>query len=219
MSFHGNLPPLRSEASSNTPVIAGALKPWFSTMDISPKLSTLPIEKRKVLVLDLDETLIHSSQFPPHPKVDSFQCGSPPIIVHKRPGVDHFIEMATTIFDTYIYTYGTLVYADPIIDELCPMIRQDHRLYRHRCKVEKGAVKKDLKRFNRPMTDVILIEDSPFAKRQQPDNTILIPPWQGSPSDTVLIDYLPRVLLQCSIASDVRTIIRRLDVKDCTKLQ
>ncbi|OHS98939.1 CTD nuclear envelope phosphatase 1 [Tritrichomonas foetus] len=219
MSFRGNLPTLKSDNSPNSLPSNNKLKSWYSTLDISPNLSEIPVSKRKVLVLDLDETLIHSSEYPPHPKVESFRCGNPEIIVHKRPGVDVFIQMATTLFDTYIYTYGTLMYADPILDELCPMIRQDHRLYRHRCTIKKGKVKKDLQRFNRPMSDVILIEDSATAKKQHPDNTILIPAWQGSPADRVLIDYLPNVLMQCSLVADVRQIIRWLNPKDCLKLQ
>lgn len=195
------------------------LKGWKSMSNVTAAFNSIPISKRKILVLDLDETLIHTCEFPPHPKVQTIKCGNPPVNVFKRPGVDSFIQLCSTYYDTYVYTYGTIIYADPILDILCPMIRQDHRLYRHKCQFQKGHVIKDLSRFNRPLSDVILIEDSKDAKKQHPDNTILIPAWMGSPSDSILIEYLPPILLKLASSSDVRPIIKSLNPSDCAKMQ
>lgn len=183
-------------------------KKFYSHSDI------LPNKRRKILVLDLDETLVHSSKFPPHPKVECFECGNPQIRVFKRPGVDDFLLMCVSLFDTYIYTYGTIIYADPILDKLCPTIRQDHRLYRHKCSFIKGHIIKDLDRFNRPLTEVILIEDNCDAKTQHPNNTILVPAWHGSPFDRVLQDYLPAVLYRCAMVADVRPILSNIALSD-----
>lgn len=194
------------------------LKGWKSMSNVTAVFNTIPKAKRKVLVLDLDETLIHTCEFPPHPKVQTITCGNPPTTSFKRPGVDSFLQLCSNYFDTYVYTYGTVIYADPILDILCPMIRQDHRLYRHKCQYQKGHVIKDLDRFNRSLRDVILIEDSTDAKKQHPENTILIPAWMGSPSDCILIEYLPPILLKCAASDDVRQIIQSLNPSDCAKM-
>ncbi|KAK8894824.1 hypothetical protein M9Y10_023262 [Tritrichomonas musculus] len=195
------------------------VKTWKSMSNVTSIFNSIPLAKRKILVLDLDETLIHTSDIPPHPRVQTIKCGNPPVTVFKRPGVDSFIQLCTAYFDTYVYTYGTIIYADPILDILCPMIRQDHRLYRHRCQYQKGHVVKDLNRFNRSLNEVILIEDSTDAKKQHPENTILIPSWMGTPTDSILIDYLPPILLKLAGANDVRPIIQSLNPKDCIKMQ
>ena len=186
----------------------GSVKQWAST----PTMKTLLNNFRKVLVLDLDETLIHCSTFPPHPKVESFTVEYPDesVYVHKRPGVDAFLREITQVFDTYIYTYGTMFYADPILDVLCPMIRQNHRLFREKCEVRNGVVRKDLKRFGRPLSAVILVEDNPDAKRMYPDNTIIVPKWNGTPHDDILVTWLPEMLRRCVIAGDVREVIRSI---------
>jgi RNA polymerase II subunit A small phosphatase-like protein len=66
---------------------------------------------KKTLVLDLDETLIHSAAFPPHSKVEFFTLGDPQLYVFKRPGLDPFLQVARGMFDTFIFTYGDRGYA------------------------------------------------------------------------------------------------------------
>ncbi|OHT10478.1 putative C-terminal domain small phosphatase [Tritrichomonas foetus] len=165
------------------------------------------IEGKKTLILDLDETLIHSSDFPPHDAVEYFLCGDPQFYVYKRPGLDSFLRMCNEKFDTFIFTFGDRQYAEPVLDTLCPFINQSHRLYRDSCEMKSGTVKKDLGIFHRPKKDLILIDDNSAAMHFNPKNTIMIERWFGIPQDSALIDWLPPILNECSLAEDVRLVI------------
>lgn len=106
---------------------------------------------KKTLVLDLDETLIHSSSFPPHQLIqyftildDSIQIDSentnadstksPQLIyIFLRPGLDEFLEYAKENFEVFVYTYAERNYAEPILDKILPDLDENHRLYRDSC--------------------------------------------------------------------------------------
>lgn len=66
-------------------------------------------EHKKCLVLDLDETLVHST-FQPTPNADlvvPVHLGEgifQPIYVCKRPGVDEFLHQVTQLFEVVIFT-------------------------------------------------------------------------------------------------------------------
>lgn len=123
-----------------------------------------PTSGIKTLVLDLDETLIHSSQFPPHPSVkyfmikdDSIQINDenlnspaeqdsetqafPPLYIYMRPGLEDFINFAKENFEVFVYTYAERDYAEPILDYIFPELDENHRLYRDSCiKATKSSV-------------------------------------------------------------------------------
>lgn len=167
---------------------------------------------RKTLILDLDETLIHSSKYPPHRSIEFFRsgCEGEEFYVYKRPGVDKFLKFAYDHFDTFIYTHGSKAYAEPVLNVICPFINSAHRLYRDACSAEKSKVKKDLSIVKRKPEDLILVDDSSSASEFNPANTIKIPKWMGAPNDTCLINWLPMILLDCEKAIDVRPVINQV---------
>jgi RNA polymerase II subunit A small phosphatase-like protein len=165
------------------------------------------ITGKKTLVLDLDETLIHSSAVPAPFGVDAFTISDPEFYVFKRPGLDSFLYRVSSSFDVFVFTYGTEEYARPLLDILCPWLPEDHRLYREACTTKSG-VYKDLTLFNRPLRDIVLVDDSDSAAAANPKNTIQIPNWTGTSSDRALIDWLPPILEQCAQASDVRKVVK-----------
>ena len=79
---------------------------------VPPKLPLLPIQKSKgliTLVLDLDETLVHSSLddpgsddalFSPVLKDNINYC----VYTLKRPGLDEFLDIVTKHFEVVIFT-------------------------------------------------------------------------------------------------------------------
>ena len=79
---------------------------------------------RKTLVLDLDETLVHSSFTP----VDNPDLVLPvhiedqvcEVYVKKRPGVDEFLQRLSEIYELDIYTASLSKYANPLLDWLDP---------------------------------------------------------------------------------------------------
>lgn len=67
---------------------------------------------------------------------------------------------------------------------------------------------KDLSRLGRPLSDVIIIDNSPQSFMFQPENGIPILSWYDERSDTKLFDYIPVLKLMANPAvQDVRTIL------------
>lgn len=168
---------------------------------------------KKILVLDLDETLVHRSQFPPHTAVELLGTPSNGTYIFKRPHVDEFLAKVTTMFQVYIYTHAEQSYAKPVIDILCPMIPDDHRFYRDACNSKEGKCRKNLKIFSKTMDNIILVDDSSNARRFYPHNNIQITRWNGTPVDNSLMGEVMPILEMCAIADDVRTVIDNLPKK------
>ena len=79
---------------------------------------------KKCLVLDLDETLVHSS-FRAMPNADYVIPVRIDDVVHqvyvcKRPGVDEFLKRMAAAYEVVLYTASLNKYADPLIDMLDP---------------------------------------------------------------------------------------------------
>eukprot|EP00656_Telonema_subtile_P051936 TRINITY_DN7102_c0_g1_i4.p1 TRINITY_DN7102_c0_g1~~TRINITY_DN7102_c0_g1_i4.p1 ORF type:complete len:191 (-),score=13.18 TRINITY_DN7102_c0_g1_i4:456-1028(-) len=115
-----------------------------------------PTGERLIVVLDMDECLIHSTDFSMEPEDGFRQTENRPdqvreaptadqfklvmadgasCMVLKRPGVDQFLEACAAEFDTYVFTAGTQPYAEPLLDLLDPsktLIKD--RFYRHDCR-------------------------------------------------------------------------------------
>lgn len=178
-----------------------------------PSYSNLKIpeiyDARKVLVLDLDETLIHCSPFPPHPDVQAYKFEGDDSYIFLRPNVEDFLDKVTSMFEVYIFTAGTKEYADRIIDKLCPQIDVFHRRFRDSCKFKSNKCKKDLTIFKRGLKDIIMIDDNPSMKDFYPKNTIFIQKWNGIPNDDWLLGKVLPLLRECANVKDVRPLIER----------
>ena len=113
----------------------------------------MPIHKsKKTLVLDLDETLVHSS-FTPVQGCDlelnvEIDGESIDVYVSKRPGVDKFLDKMCQLYEVIIYTASLRKYADPVIDFLDPKGLCAHRLFREHCTFFNGILVKDLSRLD-----------------------------------------------------------------------
>ena len=106
---------------------------------------------KKCLVLDLDETLVHSA-FRPLDRSDfvipvNIDDGSFNVYVLKRPWVDTFLKRAAEHYELVIFTASLSKYADPVIDKLDRFKVISHRLFREACVNIKGNFVK-VKNFN-----------------------------------------------------------------------
>ena len=119
---------------------------------------------KKTLVLDLDETLIHSS-FTPIPNPDlqvSVLIDKKDVLVYvqKRPGVDEFLEQAAVLYELVTFTASMKSYADPLLDQLDPLHYISHRLFREHCVYYNGEYVKDLSRLGREMSNIVILDVS-----------------------------------------------------------
>lgn len=176
-------------------------------------------ERKKRLVVDLDETLIHSAtrsvshsnsaqghmvevRFPP-------SSISTLYYVHKRPHCDLFLSKVSRWYDLIIFTASVKEYADPVIDWLEGSFTGKFckRLYRHNCVARDGVgYIKDLSVVTELLDEVVLIDNSPTSYARNEDNAIQVEGWISDPTDTDLLNLLP-LLEALRYVTDVRSIL------------
>ncbi|XP_027984230.2 CTD nuclear envelope phosphatase 1 isoform X5 [Eptesicus fuscus] len=158
--------------------------------------------KRKILVLDLDETLIHSH----HDGVlrPTVRPGTPPDFILK---VSQWYELV--VFTASMEIYGSAV-ADKLDNSRSILKR---RYYRQHCTLELGSYIKDLSVVHSDLSSIVILDNSPGAYRSHPgmgkcDNAIPIKSWFSDPSDTALLNLLP-MLDALRFTADVRSVLSR----------
>lgn len=221
-------------------IIANHIKsPTASKYILPPPPRLFPLsrnpEKRrrkKTLLLDLDETLIHSlSRGTPRSLGSSGSCHMIELkvnnvatlyYVYKRPFCDFFLKEVSKWFDLQIFTASVREYADPIIDWLESDI-VDHkthaagnsqvftkRYYRNDCSYRPGVgYIKDLSLFfpkSDDLKNVIILDNSPVSYALHEDNAVMIEGWINDQGDRDLLNLLP-LLYSLSLCIDVRYVL------------
>ncbi|KAF3480293.1 NIF domain-containing protein [Arthroderma uncinatum] len=168
---------------------------------------------QKTLILDLDETLIHSlskggRMSSGHmvevklsvPMATSAGPGASPTIlgpqhpilyyVHKRPHCDAFLRKVCQWYKLVVFTASVQEYADPVIDWLEQERKYFHsRYYRQHCTIRNGAYIKDLSSVEPDLNNAIPIEG-----------------WINDPTDNDLLHLIP-ILEAMQHVTDVRALL------------
>ncbi|KAE9410435.1 NIF-domain-containing protein [Gymnopus androsaceus JB14] len=234
---HSNSDPLLYEQpKQNSPNLTVTLHPPSSdSVSSTPRSATpvlaarkTPFHSQKTLVLDLDETLIHSTSRPissanssglfgsfgarkggPGHVVEVMLGGRSTLYhVYKRPFVDFFLRTVSGWYTLVIFTASMQEYADPVIDWLdAGRGILDQRLFRDSCtQLPNGSYTKDLSIIEPDLARVCLVDNSPISYRVNEANGIPIEGWTHDPSDEALLDLLP-VLDSLRFTSDVRRVL------------
>ena len=185
--------------------------------------------KKKLLLIDLDETLIHSEfrDKNNYKELDHFtknsKCRSKTFSysdenyiyymdVFFRPHLKKFLSEVSKYFDLAIFTAAMKLYADTIIDYIDPENKYfKFRLYRNACiSIQERLYIKDLRIIKDydPM-NVILMDNSLYSFMNQPSNGMLVNSFYTNHKDTQLIsakNFLINYILPCD---DIR--------KECEK--
>ncbi|KAJ5489665.1 Nuclear envelope morphology protein 1 [Penicillium diatomitis] len=189
--------------------------------------SNLP---QKTLVLDLDETLIHSlakggRMSSGHmvevklsmPVSTALTPGGPqttlgpqhPILyyVHKRPHCDDFLRKISRWYKLVVFTASVQEYADPVIDWLEQERKYfQGRYYRQHCTFRNGAYIKDLSSVEPDLSKVMILDNSPMSYLFHEDNAIPIEGWINDPTDNGLLHLVP-MLEALQYVTDVRALL------------
>ncbi|XP_010559263.1 PREDICTED: uncharacterized protein LOC104827730 isoform X2 [Tarenaya hassleriana] len=180
-----------------------------------PDLQPRDIQRRKAvtLVLDLDETLVHSSLEPCNDADFTFRVffnmQENTVYVKRRPHLYRFLERVVELFHVVIFTASHSIYASQLLDILDPdgkFISQ--RFYRDSCILSDGIYTKDLTVLGLDLAKVAIVDNCPQVYRLQINNGIPIKSWYNDPTDDGLISLLP-FLETLADANDVRPIIAR----------
>ncbi|XP_071346568.1 CTD small phosphatase-like protein isoform X2 [Trachinotus anak] len=150
---------------------------------------------KKCVVIDLDETLVHSS-FKPISNADFIVPVEIDGTVHqvyvlKRPHVDEFLQKMGELFECVLFTASLAKYADPVADLLDQWGVFRARLFRESCVFHRGNYVKDLSRLGRELNNVIIVDNSPASYIFHPENAVPVQSWFDDMNDTELLDLLP----------------------------
>jgi len=172
-------------------------------------------DTRKTLVLDMDETLIHCCfQHEVRTQCDwvfTLESGTSMMGVScwVRPHLERFLEEASKMFELVVFTASQEPYANKVLDLVDPKGFIEHRLFRQHCTQVHGNFVKDLTLLGRPLSDTIIIDNSPVSFAFQPTNGILCDDWYGNQNDCELLQLLP-ILELVDASSDVRGVLWKI---------
>jgi len=170
---------------------------------------------RKLLVLDLDETLVYGTEqrlsIP-----EGFKTGS--YYVYLRPHVRPFLEFCIDRFDVGVWTASSADYAHAVVMELFGSLERLKFLWsRTRCtlrydpEAQKRYWVKDLgkiKRIGYALERVIVIDDTAKKHERNYGNLVRVSPFEGQPEDDELA-YLIRYLDVLADVDNVRVVEKR----------
>ncbi|KAI9693413.1 MAG: Nuclear envelope morphology protein 1 [Bogoriella megaspora] len=179
---------------------------------------------QKTLIIDLDETLIHSMA-----KGGRMSTGhmvevklSQPVgaggvtlapqipilyYVHKRPHCDEFLRKVCKWYNLIVFTASVQEYADPVIDWLEQERKYfSGRYYRQHCTFRNGAYIKDLAQVEPDLSKVMILDNSPMSYIFHEDNAIPIEGWINDPTDNDLLHLIP-LLEGLQYVTDVRALL------------
>lgn len=184
-------------------------------------------EGKLCLVLDMDETLLHSEFMSEHEfrqaekrkrvrgRTPDFSVrldcgeGSEIVQVHKRAGVDKFLARCAKHFEVIVFTAALPIYAKPVLDVLDKKGIIKHRFYRGSTVSYMGEnFVKDVGMFGRDMRRTLLIDNNPHAMLPQPDNAFPILSWFDDDNDTEL-EKTFALLMKMKKMKDIRPFLKK----------
>ena len=187
-------------------------------LELSSYLLPKQTSEKKTLVLDLDETLVHS-QFQPFDipsdiilKIE-LENEFHDIHVMVRPGVSEFLKNMGKIYEIVIFTASVSKYADPLLDILDKEKNCKFRLFREHCTPINTCYVKELKKLGRELKNIIIVDNSPMSYALNPENGIPINTWFEDKSDRELYN-ISSILEFLSFVPDVRNYINQFVVND-----
>ena len=169
----------------------------------------------KLLILDLDETLIHATR----DKLDiqeDFQFDQ--YFVHKRPYLDEFLIKISNHFKVGIWSSATDTYVSEIVKQIKPDSVEFEIIWgRSKCSLkrdytfdtvnfEKRLDKLKKKGFR--LEQIIIVDDSPEKSRTNYGNAVYIKEYTGDKTDEEL-KHLHDYLITLKNAENIRAIEKR----------
>jgi TFIIF-interacting CTD phosphatase-like protein len=170
---------------------------------------------KPLLILDLDETLIHGSETQLERSAD-FRVG--PFHIYKRPFLDQFLKSVSHLFDLAIWSSASATYVEGIALNLLPFVVEWKFVWsRARCvsrfnheTFDTDFIKdlRKVKRLGFELDRTLIIDDTPIKVSRNYGNAIYIKPFEGSIDDQELV-ILWRYLESLSGVTNFRSLEKR----------
>ena len=188
------------------------LNPYLTT-DFFPNKNFNP--NKKTLVLDLDETLVHSSTEKPFPNqkniILNLKIKNKPYKIYAilRPYLDFFLKEMSVYYNLYIFTASLSQYSTALLNILDKNRLIIRSFNREHCQYKFGLYFKDLSIFNIDYKNIIIIDNNPVSYALNKSNGIPIQTWIDDPHDKELIKLIP-LLKYLSKVDDVRIMLKKI---------
>nr|POF17450.1 mitochondrial import inner membrane translocase subunit tim50 [Quercus suber] len=178
---------------------------YYTEPSFPKLLPDIPDAQRQpyTLVLSLEDLLIHSSW----DRQNGYR-------VAKRPGMDYFIRYLSQYYELVLFTSTPVAMADPVIKKMDPF----HFMWplgREATKYEGGEYVKDLSYLNRPLAKTLVIDTVASHVKNQPENAIILPKWEGDSKDPHSKDLVALIPFLEYIATmgteDVRSVLKSFE--------
>ncbi|TVY60786.1 Mitochondrial import inner membrane translocase subunit TIM50, partial [Lachnellula suecica] len=162
-------------------------------------------ERPYTLVLSLEDLLIKSEWSREH----GWRLA-------KRPGVDYFVRYLSQYYELVIFTSQPFAMGEPVIRKLDPFHIIQWPLFREATlyKPDENEYVKDLAYLNRDLSKVIIMDTKAAHVQNQPENAIVLKPWEGNADDKELISFIPFLEYIHTMAyQDVRKALKSFEGK------
>lgn len=174
-------------------------------------------KKNKLVIFDLDETLIHSMAQPLERDPDFV---IEPLSVYVRPYAKELIEAYSEKCDIAVWSAGSQKYVEIIVDYLIPESLNPVFVWdRSMCTVKKTSffsfhevLTKDLNKmteFGYDLSNTIIIEDDPIKISKFKKNAIIVSQYFGNNGDKELLK-LAKYVDAVDTVADIRTLDKNL---------
>lgn len=169
---------------------------------------------RPLLILDLDETLVHASESE-LPCGSDFVCGE--YFVRRRPYLTHFIDRCASTYCLAVWTSATGGYAASVVDRIFGEVPLAFVWARDRCtnrfnlETQERYWVKDLKKVRHAGHDlarVLVVDDTPQKLERNYGNLVLVREFTGDPEDRELYELADYLVALADVA-DFRKIEKR----------
>jgi len=156
---------------------------------------------KKIVVLDLDETLIYARKN----DVNTYDFKVGDFLVNKRSYLNEFLSFCNENFEVIIWTSSSKNYAEEIVHNIMDEKNVSILLSREDCvqtrdlNTDEIVWIKDLKKLKRKgycLDNILVIDDSPEKLQRNYGNLIRIKPFYGDADDELLLlqKYLETIL-------------------------
>jgi TFIIF-interacting CTD phosphatase-like protein len=175
----------------------------------------MTLKSDKLLILDLDETLIHASKNQ-LPVIEDFMLDA--YYVHKRPYLDQFLVDISQHYSIGIWSSADDAYVEEMVNRVKPPSLTLEILWgRSRCSLKRDLAHDTyyfekrldkLKKTGFKPDQVIIVDDSPEKSRANYGNVIYIKEFTGNRNDRELL-HLYDYLLTLKSVENIRAIEKR----------
>lgn len=172
-------------------------------------------DQKKLLVLDLDETLIHSVGTSLGRDWD-FRTGN--YFTYKRPGLDAFLDRCCRFFNLAVWTSSSADYAARIVEMVFPeTVELAFVFSANRCVPRRDRFSGDhyvlkplkkVKKLGFRLDEILVVDDDPRTFADNYGNAIEVAPYLGQENDCEL-GLLAEYLLLIQDRDDVRRLNKR----------